>query len=164
MIFWGSKVCWFFCSHHIKLWSINVNPRLLRATVEFVWGGVCTVIFESNPTTVLRLCCVVVGVLTKLNKSCVILSSSMGKTSEPGLYECFGWDTYSHSLDKYWVRKIKPTWLESFPCIWKFLNSGENFSVEYSQKVFGLVALLNRNRRANKYNKTKVTLGLRSYI
>ena len=25
-------------------------------------GGVCTVIFVSNPTTVLRLCCVVVGV------------------------------------------------------------------------------------------------------
>ena len=25
-----------------------------------VWGGVCTVIFMSNPATVLRLCCVVV--------------------------------------------------------------------------------------------------------
>ena len=30
------------------------------------WGGaVCKVIFMSNPTTVLRLCCVVVGVVTK---------------------------------------------------------------------------------------------------
>ena len=28
------------------------------------WGGVCTVIFVSNPTTELRLCCVVVGVVT----------------------------------------------------------------------------------------------------
>ena len=30
------------------------------------WGGgvVCTIIFVSNPTTVLRLCCVVVGVVT----------------------------------------------------------------------------------------------------
>ena len=27
-------------------------------------GGVCAVIFVSNPTTVLRLCCVVVGVVT----------------------------------------------------------------------------------------------------
>ena len=30
------------------------------------WGGVCTVIFMSNPTTKLRLCCVVVGVVTIL--------------------------------------------------------------------------------------------------
>ena len=39
--------------------SINVNLRLLKATVEFLlWDGgvVCTVIFMSNPTTVLRLC------------------------------------------------------------------------------------------------------------
>ena len=47
-----------------------VDLRLMEATVEFVWwgggvgwGGVCTVIFMSNPTTVLRLCCVVVGVV-----------------------------------------------------------------------------------------------------
>ena len=31
-----------------------------------VGGGVCVVIFVSNPTTVLRLCCVGVGVVTKL--------------------------------------------------------------------------------------------------
>ena len=46
----------------VYLCSINANLRLLKATVEFVWwggGGVCTVIFVSNPTTVLRLrlCC-----------------------------------------------------------------------------------------------------------
>ena len=28
------------------------------------WGGVCKVIFVSNPTSVLRLCCAVVGVVT----------------------------------------------------------------------------------------------------
>ena len=28
-------------------------------------GGVCKVIFMSNPTSVLRLCCVVVGVVKK---------------------------------------------------------------------------------------------------
>ena len=48
---------------------MNVVLRLLKATVEFLWwSGVCTVIFMSNPTTVLRLCCwlffVVVGVVT----------------------------------------------------------------------------------------------------
>ena len=49
-------------------------------TVEFLWcggvgGGVCTVIFVSNPTTVLKLCCVVVGVVTKnqLSSSLAIL-------------------------------------------------------------------------------------------
>ena len=31
-------------------------------------GGVCTVIFVSNPTTVLRLCCVVIGVVTIKNQ------------------------------------------------------------------------------------------------
>ena len=44
------------------------------AHVEFVWwGGVCTVytvIFMSNPTTVLRLCCVVVGVVTTTLRDC----------------------------------------------------------------------------------------------
>ena len=45
----------------------QVNLRPLKAKVEFLWwggvGGVCTVIFMSNPTTVLRLCCdcIVVG-------------------------------------------------------------------------------------------------------
>ena len=29
-----------------------------------VGGGACTVIFVSNPTTVSRLCCVVIGVVT----------------------------------------------------------------------------------------------------
>ena len=28
------------------------------------WGEVCTAIFVSNTTTVLRLCCVVIGVVT----------------------------------------------------------------------------------------------------
>ena len=28
--------CW---SYHIQLWSINVHLRLLKDTVEFVWGG-----------------------------------------------------------------------------------------------------------------------------
>ena len=43
--------------------SINVNLRRMKAAVEFVWldggGGVeCfAVIFVSNPTIVLRLCC-----------------------------------------------------------------------------------------------------------
>ena len=46
----------------LLLWSINVNLRLLKASVEFLWWvggwvGVCTVIFVSNRTTVLRLCC-----------------------------------------------------------------------------------------------------------
>ena len=41
----------------------------MEAAVEFEWwgdagGGVCKVIFMSNPTAVLRLCCVVVGVVT----------------------------------------------------------------------------------------------------
>ena len=41
----GPACCYW--PHYIKLWSMNV------------WwdGGVCTVIFVSNPTTVLRLCC-----------------------------------------------------------------------------------------------------------
>ena len=58
---------------------MNVVLRLLKATVEFLWvggvggvggvvGGVCKVIFMSNQTTVLRLCCwlccVFVGVVT----------------------------------------------------------------------------------------------------
>ena len=44
---------------------MNVVLRLMEAAGEFVWwGGVCTVIFVSNPTTVLKLCCVVVGVAT----------------------------------------------------------------------------------------------------
>ena len=39
----------------------------LEVAEKFVWGGggVCTVIFMSNPTVV--LCCVEVGVLTKNN-------------------------------------------------------------------------------------------------
>ena len=38
---------------------MNVVLRLMEAAVKFVWwwGGVCTGIFMSNPTTVLRLCC-----------------------------------------------------------------------------------------------------------
>ena len=44
--------------------SINVNLRLLKASVEFLWWVVCKFIFVSNPTTVLRLCCVVVWVVT----------------------------------------------------------------------------------------------------
>ena len=52
---------------YIFLCLINVDLRLLKATVEFLWwlvGGVCKVIFVSNPTSVLRLCCVVVGIVT----------------------------------------------------------------------------------------------------
>ena len=55
------------------LWSINVHLGLLQSDVEFLWwggvGGVCKVIFMSNPTVVLRLrlCCVVVGVVTIIN-------------------------------------------------------------------------------------------------
>ena len=37
-----------------------------------VGGGACSVIFMSNPTTVLRLCCVVVGVV----KICVLYLNS----------------------------------------------------------------------------------------
>ena len=44
--------------------SINVNLRLLKASVEFLWWVVCKFIFVSNPTTVLRSCCVVVWVVT----------------------------------------------------------------------------------------------------
>ena len=48
--------------------AIKVNLRLLKAKVEFLWvgglGRVCKVIFVSNPTFVLRLCCVVVGIVT----------------------------------------------------------------------------------------------------
>ena len=44
---------------------MNVVQRLMEDVVEFVWCvGVGTVICMSNPTTVLRLCCVVVGVVT----------------------------------------------------------------------------------------------------
>ena len=41
----------------------------LEVPEKFVWGvgGVCTVIFMSNPTVV--LCCVEVGVLTKVSSS-----------------------------------------------------------------------------------------------
>ena len=50
-----------------QLWSINVNLRLLMATIEFLWwvggGGACTVLFMSKPTTALKLCC-----------GCVVLS------------------------------------------------------------------------------------------
>ena len=49
------------------MWSINVNLRLLEANIDFLWWGdgvACTVIFMSNPTTVLWLRCVVVGVVT----------------------------------------------------------------------------------------------------
>ena len=44
---------------------MNVHLGLLKADVEFVWWWwwvVCKVIFVSNPTKVVRLCCVVVGV------------------------------------------------------------------------------------------------------
>ena len=45
---------------------MNVFLRLMEAAGEFVWwwGGVCTVIFMPKPTSELRLCCVVVGVVT----------------------------------------------------------------------------------------------------
>ena len=55
--------------HNIQLLSTNINLRLLKATLSFCggWVGVlCTIIFKSNPTTVLRLRCVVVGVVTKM--------------------------------------------------------------------------------------------------
>ena len=42
--------------------SINVNLRSMKTAVEFVWlDGGGAVIFVSNPTIVLRLCCVVAG-------------------------------------------------------------------------------------------------------
>ena len=45
----------------LELCSINVHLRLLKADVEFLWVVVvvvvCKVIFMSNPTAVLRLCC-----------------------------------------------------------------------------------------------------------
>ena len=50
------------------------------ATIEFLrWagGGVCTVIFMSNLTTVLRLCCVVVGVGTIIKKDLARFSTSL---------------------------------------------------------------------------------------
>ena len=47
--------------------------------IEFVWWGggrVCTVLFMSNTITVLRLCCVVVGVVKiedeVVLKSCIL--------------------------------------------------------------------------------------------
>ena len=53
-----------FVTDHILL-----SLGLLQPDVEFVWwwGGVCKVIFMSNPTAVLRLCCVVLGVVTKID-------------------------------------------------------------------------------------------------
>ena len=58
-----SPVCYW--SYYIQLWSININLRLLVCTIEFLWwvvvGGVYTIIFMSNPTTVLRLCCAVLS-------------------------------------------------------------------------------------------------------
>ena len=55
----GPACCYW--SHYIQLWSFNVNLELLRATIEFVWwggvGGLCTVIFMPNPTSMLRLGC-----------------------------------------------------------------------------------------------------------
>ena len=47
----------------------NVNLKALGFRLVSVVGGeVCRVIFmsNSNPTTVLRLCCVLVGVVTKV--------------------------------------------------------------------------------------------------
>ena len=48
--------------------SLNAVLRVSEDAVEFVWvggmggvGGVCKVIFVFNPTTVLRLCYVVLG-------------------------------------------------------------------------------------------------------
>ena len=58
------------------MWSINVNLRLPKATIEFVWwvvGRVGTVIFVSNP----RLCCVVVGVLTIIEISLGMFCSGL---------------------------------------------------------------------------------------
>ena len=48
--------------HIIQVLSMNVNLRVLQVTVEFLWwwwvsGGVCTVIFMSNPPAVFRLRC-----------------------------------------------------------------------------------------------------------
>ena len=55
LLLWSTCCYW---SHYVQLLSMNV---ILKASVEFVWwgggGGVCTVIFMSTPTTVLRLCC-----------------------------------------------------------------------------------------------------------
>ena len=57
-----------------------VKLRLLKATVEFLWwvvGGVCTVIFVSNLTTVLRLRCVVVRVVTIDSRKLVVSTYKM---------------------------------------------------------------------------------------
>ena len=46
--------------------------------VEFLWwGGVGKVIFMSNPTTVLGLCCVVAGVVTMKNINMFLLMNEM---------------------------------------------------------------------------------------
>ena len=46
--------------------------------LSFCGGGggvVCTVIFMFNPTTVLSLCCVVVGVVTKIITSFIVATN-----------------------------------------------------------------------------------------
>ena len=65
---------------------MNVCLALLETNVEIllwavVGGVVCKVIFVSNPTTVLRLCCVVVGVVTTLF-AYYILQSEQFRASE----------------------------------------------------------------------------------
>ena len=48
-------------------WGFDNIVNIAFLWVGGGWGGVvCKVIFMSNPTTVLRLCCVVVGVVTIL--------------------------------------------------------------------------------------------------
>ena len=67
------------------------------------WGGVvCTVIFMSNPTTVLRLCCVVVGVVTINNLETEFYKYSKTKHPFtvlcPMLLPCVEFDTEDTNL------------------------------------------------------------------
>ena len=58
--------------HIIFSWSINVNLRLLKAAVEFLWWWVGWVVqshfcVQPNYSVEVVLCCVVVGVVTKIH-------------------------------------------------------------------------------------------------
>ena len=55
----------FVVTDHIIFRSINVNLRLLKATVEFLWGGGHSHFHvQPNYSVEAVLCCVVVGVVT----------------------------------------------------------------------------------------------------
>ena len=53
-----------YLSHYIQLWSMNVA---LKASVEFVWWGLHSHFrVQPNYSVNVVLCCVVVGVVTKI--------------------------------------------------------------------------------------------------